>query len=355
MIALKLTDFLYRITHWETWHYLVKYVPLSPAWLWYCIKSGSFWFFTPSNPTLTFGGFEGESKNEMYLQLPPGSYPHSIYIPHSLIFTKVEQLVKEAGLQFPFAVKPDIGMMGFMFRKIENVGQLQKYHTAMCSDYIVQKLIDYPLEVSVFYYRYPNETSGHITGFLKKEFLEVTGDGKSKLKELILMYPRVRFRVEEMKLKHEKKLNDIIAEGERYYLSYALNLSRGGKLVSLAHEKDSRLLKVFDELSNYSKHFYYGRYDIKCLSIEDLKEGKNFSILEYNGSGAEPHHIYGDGNNLIEAYRIVLHHWKVLYTISKFNHKNGLRYWKHRKGFTFLKRAKQHFKMLKKLDATFEI
>ncbi len=291
----------------------------------------------------------------MYMQLPPGSYPKSIFISNATLFTKVEALVSESDFTFPVAVKPDVGMMGFMFRKIENIGQLQKYHGVMRSDYIVQKLIDYPLEVSVFYYRYPNESSGHITGFLKKEFLEVTGDGKSTLNELILKYPRVRFRVEEMKLKHEKRLNDIIPKGERYCLSYALNLSRGGKLVSLAHEKDSRLLKVFDELSNYSKHFYYGRYDIKCLSIEDLKEGRNFSILEYNGSGAEPHHIYGDGNNLLQAYGIVLHHWKVLYSISKLNHKNGQRYWKYRRGFHFLKRAKLHFRSLKKLDATFEV
>lgn len=352
MTALKLPDFLY--THWEAWHYLVKYIPLSPAWLWYCLKSGSFWFFTPSNPTLTFGGFEGESKNEMYMQLPPGSYPQSIFISHSLAFTEVEDVVSKAGFTFPFAVKPNVGMMGFMFRKIENIEQLQKYHSAIPVDYIVQKLIDYPLEVSVFYYQYPNEISGHITGFLKKEFLEVTGDGESTLLELILRYPRLRFRVEEMKLKHQKRLKDILAGGERYCLSYALNLSRGGKLVSLAHEKGSRLLKVFDELNNYSKHFYYGRYDIKCLSIGDLKQGKNFSILEFNGSGAEPHHIYGDGNNLIRAYRIVLHHWKVLYTISKLNHKSGQRYWRLRKGFTFLKNAKKHFRMLKKLDATFD-
>ena len=101
--------------------------------------------------------------------------------------------------------------------------------------------------------------------------------------------------------------------GEIYILSYALNLSRGGKLVSLAHEKDDRLLKVFDELSHYTKYFYYGRYDIKCSSIEDLKEGKNFSILEYNGSGAEPHHAYGNGNTLWQAHKIFLHHWKILY------------------------------------------
>ncbi len=77
------------------------------------------------------------------------------------------------------------------------------------------------------------------------------------------------------------------------------------------------VLKLFDGLSHYTKTFYQGRYDIKCASIEDLKQRKNFFILEYNGCGAEPYHIYGNGNNILEAYKIVLQYWKVLYEISQ--------------------------------------
>jgi len=175
------------------------------------------------------------------------------------------------------------------------------------------------------------------------------------LLELMLNYPRVAFRLPEMKAKHESRLKDIILNGERFCLSPALNLSRGGKLVSLAHEKDDRLLKIFDELSHYAKGFFYGRYDIKCSSIEDLKEGKNFSILEYNGCGAEPHHIYGNGNNIFQAYGIVLHHWKVLYQISKYNHNHGTPYWKHKEGLKFLTKGKQHFRLLKQLDMEMEL
>ena len=350
-----ITTFFYRITHWETWHYLAKYIPLAPAWFWYCLRARSLWFFTPSNPTLTFGGFEGESKKEMFDQLPPGSYPRSIYISPSMPFAELETKVTEAGYSYPFAVKPDVGMMGFMFRKIDSPTRLREYHEKMPVDYIVQDLIRYPLEVSVFYYRHPDERSGMITGFLKKGFLEVVGDGKSTLWELILDYPRVRFRLEEMRTKHLSSLNNILPPGEIYTLSNALNLSRGGQLISLAHEKDDRLLKVFDEISHYTKYFYYGRYDIKCVSVEDLKQGKNFYILEYNGCGAEPHHIYGDGNTLLQAYGILLHHWKQLYRISKTNHDNGIPYWDFRRGRDFLKKSKTHFAMLRALDAATEL
>lgn len=344
-----LKNIWFRTTHWETWHYIAKYIPLLPVWLWYCIRSRSLWFFTPSNPTLTFGGFEGESKREMYEQLPASYYPKSIYISPLLTFDEVQKLIATNNFDYPFAVKPDAGMMGLMFRKIENADQFKHYHQIMPVDYIVQDLITHPLEVSAFHYRFPDQQKGTITGFLRKDFLQVTGDGRSTLLELIHNYSRVRFRIDEMKAKHANRLNDIIPAAETYVLSYALNLSRGGKLVSLAHEKDENLLKIFDTISHKTS-FYYGRYDIKCLSVEDLKKGKNFSILEYNGCGAEPHHIYGDGNTLLQAYKIILHHWKILYKISSHNNKTGVTYWKFNKGYQFLKNAKEHFKVLKRLD-----
>lgn len=345
----------YKLTHWETWHYLVKYIPIMPVWLWYCIRARSFWFFTPSNPSLTFGGFEGERKKEMYEKLPPGSYPESIFITAGCCFEEVLQLLSGRSMAFPLAVKPDAGMMGFMFRPVSCIEQLKHYHQFMPVDYIIQHLVTYPLEVSVFYYRHPSHLQGKITGFIRKEFLSVTGDGISTLSELIHRYPRVQFRLEEMEMKHSSHLHTVIPKGEIYFLSYALNLSRGGKLVSLEHEKDERLLQVFDELSHYTGDFYYGRYDIKCASVEALKSGKDFSILEYNGCGAEPHHAYGNGHTLWQAYGIFLHHWKVLYRISRYNHRQGIHHWNFIRGLKFMLKAKRHFRKLKRLDMSYEV
>ena len=342
------------ITNWEDWHWFAKYILIGPAWLWICLKARSFWFFTPSNPSITFGGFIGETKSEIYEQLPPSTYPKSIYISPSTSFAEIQLLLKANRISFPMAVKPDAGMMGLMFRKIGSIDQLKQYHAIMPVDYIIQELITYPLEVSVFYYRYPNESRGHITGFLKKEYMEVTGDGKRTLRQLILNCPRAQFRRQEMFSKHASKLDDIIAPGECFHLSEALNLSRGGRLVSLAHENDDQLHKVFDELSHYSKKFYYGRYDIKCASVEDLKRGENFSILEYNGCGAEPHHVYGNGNSFFEACRILIDHWNILYRISTYNYDHGIRRWSYLEGLRFSRQAKAHFKKLKELDSTFE-
>ncbi|MEP6713533.1 MAG: hypothetical protein ABJA37_14000 [Ferruginibacter sp.] len=350
-LQMNFKKFLFRLTHWETWHYMGKYIPIMPVWVFYCLRARSWWFFTPSNPTISFGGFEGETKSEMYKQLPPGTFPESLSISPSDSLQKIHDLLQHSDIKYPFAVKPDAGMMGLMFRRINNPEELAAYHKKMPVDYIIQELMKYPLEVSVFYYRMPGEKKGTITGFLKKEFLQVTGDGNATLLELILNYERVRFRLEEMKAKHADHLYHILPAGEIYFLSYALNLSRGGRLVSLEHEKDDQLLKVFDDISHYTKYFYYGRYDIKCASVKELKAGKNFSILEFNGCGAEPHHAYGNGNTLLQAYKIFLHHWKVLYKISRYNHRHGFPHWRFLRGWNYLRKGKVNFRLLKKLDA----
>ena len=351
---MQLRNFTYKITHWETWDWRIKYIPIVPAWIWHCIRSRCFWFFTPSNPRLAFGGFEGETKMSIYKNLPPGSYPESILVNPRSSFSDLQKMTDQK-FSYPFAVKPDIGRMGFMFRIIKNAGELRLYHEKMPVDYIVQDLVTYPLEVSVFYYRLPHASRGTITGFIRKDFLEVTGDGISTLEQLMADYPRIRFRLEEMRSKHYENLDLVLKKDESFCLSYALNLSRGGKMVNIEHEKDERLLKIFDDLSLYSNSLFYGRYDIKCSSIEELKEGKNFSILEYNGCGAEPHHVYGNGYSLIHACKILADHWSMLSRISRYNKSQGVDYWDFKRGWNLMRDCRKHFARLKIIDAEFPV
>src|SRR5215208_3248153 len=91
-----------KLRNWELWPFALRYLLISPVWLWYCIRSGSLWFFTPSNPTITFGGFEGEGKQEMYDQLPQALYPKTIFIQPGEPFLQVKQRLATAGLTYPF-------------------------------------------------------------------------------------------------------------------------------------------------------------------------------------------------------------------------------------------------------------
>jgi hypothetical protein len=347
----KIKQFWFALTHWEKWHYNVKYALLSPIWIWYSLRARSLYFFTPANPTLTFGGLEGGPKKEIYDLLPKEMYPTSIYIDPGLPLQQIETMMSKNGLAYPVAVKPNIGMMGLLFRKIDNAKELAIYHQTMKVTYILQELINYPIEVSVFYYRMPNKIRGTITGFVKKEALEVMGDGKSTLEVLLQqLQHRPGFYYNEWAIKHNKILSNIIPKGEVFKISWVANLSRGARLISLANEKDEKLLAFFDKLSHGTKHLYYGRYDIKCKSIEDLKQGRHLSILEFNGTGAEPHHMYGNKNSFFQAAKIIVHHWHMLFNIAKYHNKQGVPYRSFKEGVRFTRSANRHFKQLKELD-----
>ncbi len=350
---MKLKDIVHKITHWETWHHHAKYIPLSPVWIWYCLRSGTPWFFTASNPTLTFGGFEGEGKKEMYEQLPPGSYPTTIYVEPGTLFAGVEERVLTAGFNYPFIAKPNVGMMGFMVRKINSAEQFKLYHNAMPREYIVQTLVEYPLEIAAFYYRMPNQQKGTLSGLLKKQPAFVVGDGITTLGELIKQNEDVRFKEEEILSRHAAQLDKVISTGEIFELSVTSNRSQAGIVEGIDSEINDNLRKLLDDWSHYSGKFYYGRYDIKCASIESLKEGKDFSILEFNGAGAGIQHIMGNNYSLVTAWRIILHHWRMLYNIARFNAKHGVPYWEFNKGSKHLKAAKKNLNFLKKLDASF--
>jgi hypothetical protein len=331
------------------------YSPLGFLWLYYAIKARAFWFFSTVNPTLEFSGFEGESKKEMYPQLPKEYYPATLYI---TAHENVEQLIKNisaSGIGYPFIVKPQIGMQGMLFRKIENEEQLFHYHNYIQVDYIVQQFVGLPMEFSVFHIRYPGHIKGKITGFILKNYLAVTGNGDSTLIQLIKDDARAQLREEEMRHKHAHHLNEIIPAGEKYYLSIAGNHNRGARFINLHKEIDHRLCDVFDKISNEAGQFYFGRYDLKCTSVNDLKEGRNISILEFNGTGAEPNHIYDCGMSYWSALKTIANHWQDLYQIGKINYKKGVHYWSYRKGYKHLMKARRFFKILNQADLEYEL
>lgn len=321
------------------------------VWAYYAVKARHFWFLSPVNPTLEFSGFEGEGKREMYEQMPKRLYPRTIYVDPELVFDHLLAEVKASGFQYPILVKPDVGMKGMLMRKINNESQLKYYHEYVTVDYVIQDMIDLPMEFSVFHIRYPGETKGIVTGFIAKIYMSVTGDGVASLKQLIDQHPKAKFREEEMQMRHGDNFEKIIPGGEVYYLSIAGNHNRGANFVNLKDAIDDQLRETFDSISNEVGKFYYGRYDIKCTSVEDLKAGKNIMILEYNGVGAEPNHIYDCGMTYSRAIKEIVMHWRHMYKIGRINHQQyGVPYWSFGKGYRYLKNARRFFKNMEQAD-----
>jgi hypothetical protein len=349
-----LKKLFYKITHWEAWPFKLLYAPISLVWVWYIIKSRSVWFFTPSNPKLTFGGMEGEPKKEMYDLLPTHLYPPTFNVLPNTPINDIENLLQLHKINYPFIVKPEIGGQGILLRKIDDKQQLQNYHLKMPYEYILQQMVYYPMEVSVFYIRHPKNQKGIVTGFLHKIPLNVVGDGVKTLGQLIMQHPKGQKRIEELQEKHNDKWNTILPKDEKYMLSYAANHNRGAQFIDLKEHIDENLVAIFDKISWQINDFFYGRYDIMCTNIADFKAGINFTILEYNGCGAEPNHFYDTGYTLLGAYNEILKHWKMLYKISKYNAQKGIKPWGLKRGQQFLTQTRKLYAAMKEVDKIIE-
>lgn len=302
------------------------------------------------NPTLYFGGFEGETKREMFEQLPAALYPTTIYVDPSENIEYTIKRMQASGLQFPVAVKPDVGTKGLLFRKIENAQQLAAYHALLPFSYLIQEMITWPLELSIFYVRYPGSDKGTITGLIEKEYLHVKGDGASTLKRLIEQHPKAFMIADEQKELHKENLDNIIARNEVYRLNELGNHNRGARFINLSNKIDEQLSAVMDKINLFSKQFYYGRYDIKTTSLEDLKHCRNISILEFNGVGSEPNHIYDNGLSYMDAIKIIAKHWRYMYEIGKINYKQGAAYIPFFKGIKMFRASKKNTKFMERLN-----
>lgn len=295
---------------------------------------------------------EGEPKKEMYDLLPKHLYPVTFNVLPGEDFNSILGKIEQNGIRYPFIVKPEVGGQGILLRKITNEQELSTYHQKMPWEYIIQQWADYPMEVSVFYIRHPLASKGTVTGFLHKIPLQVTGDGIHTLEELVRNHPKGEKHFVAMQKKHQSNWHKVIPSGEVYKLSYAANHNRGAQFIDLKDHIDDSLVGVFDQISLAVNDFFYGRYDVMCNSIEELKAGKGFTILEYNGCGAEPNHFYDTGYTLLGAYKEIIRHWKALYEISKYNSGIGIKPWPLQKGRKFLTWTRNLYSQMKAVDAT---
>jgi hypothetical protein len=312
-----------KIFNYEYWPWWVFYLPMTPYWLYLAFKTRSFTFFTSVNPGIEAGGFYGESKIDILKKINPHFLPKTVFIDKEIEFEKVIHLLITTHLAFPIIAKPNIGERGTNVAKIETVEQLQNYHSTTQEDYIVQEFINYPIEFGVLFSRLPSEPKGRVSSLTMKEFLTVIGDGKSTIRELIENSTRARFQLEVLELKLGESINEQLPENEKRLLEPIGNHCRGTKFVNANHLINEKLDEVFSRIAESFEGFYYGRFDMKVASVEDLYLGENIKIMELNGVSSDPGHIYDPDYRLWNAYRDLRWHWNRSAEISIHNRKRG--------------------------------
>lgn len=287
-----------------------------------------------------------ESKKEIYDLIPQQYYPKTELVLEGTSVENVIKVVENAAIKYPFIAKPDIGLRGSGVKKINTVQDLKEYAEKANFNYLVQDLIPFSNEVGIFYVRYPNEKSGRITGIVSKEFLIITGDGFSTVQELIKQNPRYELQLNVLKKEYGKKLFEILPKGEKLNLVPYGNHARGAKFVDGSNWITPELTKTINEMCLQIPGFYFGRLDVMYNTIEELEQGINFAVVELNGAGSEPTHIYDPKHSLFFAWKELARHITYMYEISVANHKNGFPYLEHKEG---MKEYRMHLEQSKKI------
>jgi hypothetical protein len=333
------SNFLIRVRNWEYWPFMIVYWPVLIYWLWLSFKARSLFFFSASNPGIENGGMLGESKIIILDKLNSELKPVTIFIKSGEDLNSVIKKLDSTNLTYPIICKPDVGERGWKVEKIKTQKEFEDYHSQNTTDYLIQEFLPHPIEMGIFYYRYPDELKGIVSSIVIKEMLTITGDNQSTVKELILNNDRAKLQWKVLKYRYKEILSLVLKPGEVMELVSIGNHARGTKFKDGNFLINDELNDCFDKISKNIDGFFFGRYDIKVNSFDELYEGK-LKIMELNGAGAEPGHIYQPGYSLMSAYPVLFHHLKVLFEISVANHKSGIPFLTFKQGLKEYKKSK---------------
>ena len=320
------------LSFFEFWPQRYFYAPMIAWWLWLSVKHGGFTVPTVANPSFPFGGWIGESKQAV---LDCAGKHARRHIAPFVAFKRGNDVAdtmraaifqaKQANLRFPLVAKPDKGCRGAGVRRVRNENELACYIAEFPEGetIVLQALVDHEAEAGVFYIRKPGETQGRIFSLTLKYFPYVYGDGRSTLGELIARDGRAGPLKSIYLPRHAGRLNTVPRPGEPRRIAFAGSHSRGTIFRDGNRHITEAMRQTFESIAKDIDGFYFGRFDVRFSSIEELERGEGFTILEVNGAGAEATHIWDRKTSLKEAYRTLMRQYALLWEIGAANKRRG--------------------------------
>ena len=318
---------LKRTIKWEFWPSYVIYFPVFIYTFILAIKYRSLTVFTAANPSIEAGGFIGESKSGILSGIKKQNSLAKFELlksslTHSELLNKAKGFINKHELDYPVVLKPDVGERGKGVKIIKSDSELEDILSTLDKDHIIQEYIP-GKEFGVFYFRYPNQDKGEIFSITRKELLTIKADGIHSLEELILRDEQAVYLANIHFDKHYDKLYDIPEEGKIIKLVELGTHALGARFYDANELITEELLEKIDGVSKSFEGFYFGRFDLKIPSANDLKIGEHIKIIELNGVTSESTNIYDPEHSYFFAVKTLMRQWKIAFEIGAQNHASG--------------------------------
>ncbi len=319
-----------RWTRWEFWPVWLFEVPVVLYVLGLGLRHRGL-LFTAANPAIPDSGFIGESKSRILAGLAAGS-PDRVarftLLPAGLDSSerrdRLRRFQADEGLGYPLVLKPDVGQRGAGVRIVRGETEALAYLDAAGAagtDLLAQEWVP-GVELGVFYVRHPAEGRGAIFSITGKALTAVTGDGDSTLEGLILADDRAVSMAPLFLRRHAARLAEVPAAGERVELVEIGNHCQGAVFTDAGSLATPELADAVDELSRGFAGFYFGRYDLRAPTLDDLRAGR-FKAIELNGVTSEATSIYDPSAGLLAGYRTLFRQWRLAFAIGAENVRRG--------------------------------
>jgi len=323
------------VSFFEFWPGWLFYAPVVLFWLFKSIRYGSVTLPALANPRIRAGGICGESKNQI-LDLA-GAVARPWVADYTGLTTQGHAdgadlrlalaAMARAGLQFPVVAKPDMSCNGVGVKLVHDESELAAYLAGFprATALQLQALVGYEGEAGIFYIRHPGERRGRITSVTLKYPPEVMGDGVRDIRALIAADPRLNAVSKLLLPKLGAKANKIPALGERVRLVFVGNHCRGSIFKDGLGIVTPALAARIDEIMQDLPELYFSRVDLRYESLAELRAGRGFKIIEFNGSASEATHIWDPEMRLGKAYRTQFFHYGEAFRIGAAIRATGLK------------------------------
>ncbi|HUP22447.1 MAG TPA: alpha/beta fold hydrolase [Thermoanaerobaculia bacterium] len=315
-----------RIGGWELWPMWAVYPPVVLYVLWLGLRHRSLTLFAAANPGIPDGGFVGESKAEILSKLPTEVVPvwRLVTVANGAeLRREVERFLSgegaASGFGLPVVIKPDVGQRGqgvMITRRLEDAERyFERWPQALPAKLILQRYAP-GLEIGIFWAKGTAEDHGEILSLTEKRPPTVTGDGEHTLEHLVLADDRAVALHRVYLRERPDAARFVPAAGENVPLVDVGTHARGCIFLDGSEHLTTELEAAMDRLADAYPGFDFGRLDVKVDSLEALRRGGPFQVVELNGVTSECVHVYDPRVSFVEAYRVLFRQWRRAFEIG---------------------------------------
>lgn len=308
----------------------VIHAPLAVYAVWLMLRHGSLTLPAIANPSILIGGIAGESKTDLSSLIDPSVRKHFapfVTVGANMPASEAYRTAQAAGLSYPLVAKPDIGLNGRGVKIVRSDDELARHFAAFppSARMLLQQYVADEGEAGVFYVRKPSEKAGRITSLTLKHFPSIVGDGRSTLRDLILASPATRKRAHIYLRRNARYLGEVVPAGEARRVVSVGNHVRGAVFEDGEAHITPALSAAVDRIAQGIKDFHFGRFDVRYPTLDALKEGRDFTIIEYNGASSEPTHVRDPRTHALKVWRDFMAHWRYAFEIGAEQRMRGIR------------------------------